>query len=59
MKKLKLDLGSIVVATFQAGESPAVQGTVQAHLATPTCPSTRVVDTCGCSAEEVTCYTCG
>jgi hypothetical protein len=49
MKKLKLDLDSIQVASFEAAPALEEQGTVQAHLATPACPITGGINSCWCS----------
>jgi hypothetical protein len=54
MKKLRLDLDTVRVTSFEAAPAPEEQGTVQAHLATPACPLTRNVDSCWCS-EYATC----
>jgi hypothetical protein len=49
MKKLKLDVDAIEVASFEAAAIPDEPGTVQAYLATPACPLTRGIDSCWCS----------
>jgi hypothetical protein len=54
MKKLKLDLDTIRVTTFEAAEKAEPRGTVAGHLRTPDCVLT-LDDTCWCT-EQMTCW---
>lgn len=54
MKKLRLDVEELSVATFTTAPAPVPSGTVQAHVLTPKCVVTSGVDSCWCS-EYVSC----
>jgi hypothetical protein len=54
MKKLRLELETLSVATFETGPAREERGTVQANHATPTCAVTSGIDSCWCS-EFVSC----
>ncbi len=54
MKKLRLDVETLSVATFATAPARTPRGTVQAHAATPTCQVTSGIDSCWCS-EYVSC----
>ena len=49
MKKLKLQIEDLAVASFTPAPAAAAQGTVQAHVATPLCAVTAAIDSCWCS----------
>jgi hypothetical protein len=54
MKKLRLDVEELSVVSFGTAPAREPRGTVQGHLATPTCNITSGVDSCWCS-EFVSC----
>lgn len=54
MKKLKLELEDLTVASFATAPAAEAQGTVEAHIATPLCVVTAGINSCWCS-EYHTC----
>lgn len=54
MKKIKLQLDALAVASFETAALPADMGTVAGYEATPYCVVTGGIDSCWCS-EYNTC----
>lgn len=54
MKKLRLQVEELSVVSYSTAPARETRGTVQGHIATPTCQVTSGVDSCWCSEY----YTC-